>query len=182
MDFNSIFRPFQSVKDIAKGFLLSRLIPSGITERHELLTKFFESDRSDIAAFTEKIDTTLPEFGDDISQIVKNMDSHIPTKIVEEMASKGVAVRHLIPPVNSCCGNELILKSSSKCEVYEKLQTTSGIIYSGSCKKCKTVYYHSYYKTGGTMKYYSELTSQFFQSTRETVFEISFLKAADRNM
>lgn len=60
---------------------------------------------------------------------------------IKEKKSSNVGLRNLFPPVKICCGTALNFRLSSKCIVFEKNSGgVPGLIYTGSCKKCKTIY------------------------------------------
>ena len=176
MNFNSIFEPFTRLKDAIKCIKTSKLVPAYVPDRtNKIATIMGSNNPSEISHFTEVIESILPSFGDDLSTIDSDMEKDFKTT--------GIALRHLVPHVTSCCGTACVIKECNKCIVFEVGGVYDGVTYSSRCKKCRTVYYLNYFKSPEKqLSYYNQQSCQYFQSTRQSVFENKFITSTDRDM
>lgn len=140
--------------------------------------------KEELTIVTEKLDEILPRYGDRPMSISENVVEKEVLAYIKEKESSNVGLRNLFPPVKICCGEALNFRLSSKCIVFEKNSGgVSGLIYTGSCKKCKTIYSTNSLKKGTAESYYNDVLEQrYFMSTRDTVFENHLIFAVDRNM
>ena len=129
-----------------------------------------------VKTFLDMVDNILPQHDDDLSEA----DYY---SIENQFKKAEVPLRHLMPYITNCCGQDCTIKPANKCMVFEVGGVYDGITYSGYCKVCKKTYYNSYYKEANQLYYYkSSANLLYFQSTRQSVFEVKLLKATDRDM
>ena len=138
----------------------------------------------EMAAFTEKMESFLPDIGDHVDELTKSfVDKDFPSNILEAFKKEDIAIRHLLPPVKMCCDTNLTVTEASKCIVFERFNIYQGVLYKSYCRKCKNVYHLSYFSQGDKNIYYNDAhENEYFESTRESVFQTKFLKAIDINM
>ena len=183
-----MFQPFKKFKDILRVYLLTKLLPKRIPNRCEMLKKLIDDDSvsvCDLDVFSQKMEDILPAMGDNTTDFDSSLKSmEVPSHIIDCMIKSDIPIRHLLPPVEKCCGELLKITLSSRCIVFETTQALPGALYSGLCKKCKQVYHYSHYKdTNSTLFYYQDQDQHlYFASTKETVFEKKLLLSFDRNM
>lgn len=167
------------------------IFPNGMTNRENVIAEVLKRTtgkkiytKEEVAIATETLDDILPRYGDRPMSISENVvEKEVLAYIKEKESSTcNVGLRNLFPPVKICCGTALNFKLSSKCIVFEKNSGgVPGLIYTGSCKKCKTIYSINSLKKGTAESYYNDVLEQrYFMSTRDTVFENHLIFAVDR--
>ena len=93
----------------------------------------------------------------------------------------------LLPPVNECCEQPLIIRSRPS---YPLVYTTKGTFvaacFGGECRNlsCNRKFHHSYVQesSGKTIHYYSTKNAKYLQCTSQTVFEIALLQDMTNNI
>lgn len=191
MDLNGIVSPFRKLRDVIKILILGRVFPNVMPDRYAHILKAFigEEENSttvtctytekDIQSLSDKVENVLPLFDDNIQDLLE-----VPKCVLDEIDLKGEPVKHLVPPIKECCGAKCAITFNNNCLVYEQFKILRGAAYKNKCKKCKSQYLLTTYKKNGeNWKFYKDACeSDYFQSTRCSVFHKSLLKSVDIDM
>ena len=187
MDFNMILRPFKKFKDAILCLNLSNVFPKLIPNRVQLITEVINTcsdgyTDTQVRAAVDKFESILPRYQDSTGNLGS---APVPPEISSYINSRegSMSLRNLFPPQSTCCGTNLKFLKGVECMVFEINGALPGLVFVGTCNKCKTVYDVSHIIRKGKKLYYANTDEiKYFRSTRDTVFERELLSIVDRDL